>query len=297
VRKRIATPHGRLRANYVVLCGNLQISGLMPQIAETLLPMTTYVVTTEKLGSVLGKAIRYSGAISDSDLVDSHYRVVDGDRLLWSGRATAWTGAPRRYARALRAEIRKTYPQLGKVALDHAWSGTVGIPLHRMPQIGELGPGLWLASGFGGHGLNTTAMAGNLVARAIAHDDPAWKLFSPYELVWAGGKYGRAIAQVYYWTRRLAEAVAERRAHFGEFGARRGMLQTAAAEDDRDAVDPTSLPETDGEPNLPPRAEGDSFGSDSVPSAAEFDDMHMDAPTAATDPSTEPAEDDRSQRD
>ena len=90
-----------------------------------------------------------------------------------------------------------------------------------MPQIGELGPGLWLASGFGGHGLNTTAMAGNLIARAIANDDPTWKLFAPFELVWAGGKYGRALAQVYYWTRRFGDALAERRAQLGEFGRRR----------------------------------------------------------------------------
>ena len=37
--------------------------------------------------------------------------------------------------------------------------------VHKMPQIGELAPGYWLASAFGGHGLNTTAMAGEMIAR------------------------------------------------------------------------------------------------------------------------------------
>ena len=101
VRKRIVTPHGRLRANYIVLCGNLQIAGLMPQIAETLIPVTTYVITTAKLGPGLGEAVGYRGAISDSDLADGHYRIVDDDRLMWSGRATTWPGNPRRYVRAL----------------------------------------------------------------------------------------------------------------------------------------------------------------------------------------------------
>ena len=32
VRKRIVTPNARLRANHVVLCGNLQIGGLMPPV-------------------------------------------------------------------------------------------------------------------------------------------------------------------------------------------------------------------------------------------------------------------------
>ena len=59
--------------------------------------------------------------------------------------------------------------------------------------------GLWLASGFGGHGLNTTAMAGNILAQAIVEGDDTWRLFAPFELVWAGGRIGRAAMQVYYW--------------------------------------------------------------------------------------------------
>jgi len=212
VRKRIVTPNARVRANYIVLCGNVQIAGLMPQVAAALIPITTYVITTAPLGPGLAEAIGYRGAVSDSDLADNHYRIVGGDRLMWSGRSTTWVRNPRHYVRALTADIQKTYPQLGNVAADYVWSGTLGNTIHRMPQIGELGPGLWLASGFGGHGLNTTAMAGNLVARAIVEGDQTWRQFTPFELVWAGGIFGRAITQAYYWTKRLRDGLAERRA-------------------------------------------------------------------------------------
>ena len=57
-----------------------------------------------------------------------------------------------------------------------------------MPQIGQLRQGLWVASGFGRHGLNTSAMAGQLIARSILWGDERWRLFSPFELVWAGGR-------------------------------------------------------------------------------------------------------------
>ncbi len=113
-----------------------------------------------------------------------------------SGRSTTWARNPRRYMRALQADIKKTYPQLGEVAVDYAWAGTLGNTVHRMPQIGELGSGVWLASGFGGHGLNTTAMAGNLIARAIVEGDQTWRQFSPFELVWAGGVAGRVAIQM-----------------------------------------------------------------------------------------------------
>ena len=139
VRKRIVTPSARLRANHVVLCGNVQIAALVPQIAAALIPITTYVITTAPLGPRLAEAIGYRGAVSDSDLADNHYRIVDGDRLMWSGRATTWARNPRRYLRALTADIKKTYPQLGEVTVDYAWSGTLGNSIHRMPQIGELG--------------------------------------------------------------------------------------------------------------------------------------------------------------
>ena len=102
---------------------------------------------------------------------------------MWSGRATTWARKPRRYVRALTADIKQTYPQLGEMAVDYAWSGSFGNTIHRMPQIGELGPGVWLASGFGGHGLDTTAMAGNLIARAILDGDQTWRQFTPFEIV------------------------------------------------------------------------------------------------------------------
>jgi gamma-glutamylputrescine oxidase len=104
---------------------------------------------------------------------------------------------------------------------EYAWSGTLGHTVHSMPQIGQLSSGLWLASGFGGHGLNTTALAGLLIARGMVDGDPTWKQFSAFELVWAGGIVGRVTAQAYYWAMRLQQAMAERRARAAETARRR----------------------------------------------------------------------------
>jgi gamma-glutamylputrescine oxidase len=212
VRKRVDTAHARVRANHVVLCGNIGGENLLPPLAGTLIPLTTYVITTAPLGARIGDAVAYGGSVSDTELADNHYRRVDGDRLLWSGRITIGERDPRRYADALIADIRKTYPQLDGVASAYAWSGTLGHTVHGMPQIGQLSQGLWVASGFGGHGLNTTALAGLVIARAMVDGDQTWKQFSAFELVWAGGRFGRAVAQVYYRAMRLREALAERRA-------------------------------------------------------------------------------------
>jgi gamma-glutamylputrescine oxidase len=227
VRKRIVTPGARLRANHVVLCGNIGLKSLMPRLAATMVPLTTYVITTAPLGNRLAETVRYRGGISDTDAADNHYRIVGGDRLMLSGRATTWARNPRRYVRALKADIKRTYPQLGDFEIDYAWSGSLGITVHRMPQVGELGPGVWLASGFGGHGLNTTAMGGNLIACAIVDGDQTWRQFTPFELVWAGGVIGRAAGQIRVWVKRLRAAVEERRAKARELAHWQAQLNAA----------------------------------------------------------------------
>jgi glycine/D-amino acid oxidase-like deaminating enzyme len=108
---------------------------------------------------------------------------------------------PRKFEGTLLRVIQRNFPALESVEAAYVWRGTLGRTVHRMPQIGEFERGLWLASGFGGHGLNTTAMAGDLVARAIVDGDQTWRLFTPYELVWAGGRLGRTLVQGAYWVR------------------------------------------------------------------------------------------------
>jgi len=79
--------------------------------------------------------------------------------------------------------------------------------VHGMPQIGQLRRGLWVASGFGRQGLNTSALAGQLIARSILWGDDRWRLFSPFELVWAGGTTGRVAGHfISLWARGAASA-------------------------------------------------------------------------------------------
>ncbi len=238
IRKRVGTPSGRVRAARIVLAGNTGLGALMPRLADSLLPITTFVATTAPLGDKLKKAIIYKGGVSDSVFADSHYRIIDGDRLMWAGGMTMWAADPKRYARRLAADIRRAFPQLGRVTVDRVWSGTLGRAVHKMPQIGEMARGVWVASGFGGHGFNTTAMAGDLIARGMVEGDRTWRLFSPYDLVWAGGVGGRAAAQGLYWTRRIHERL---NAQFSRPADLREEPTFPA-----DAVAPTIAEKTDG---------------------------------------------------
>ena len=141
---------------------------------------------TAPLGERLAEVMTFQGSVTDTDGID-HFRIVDGDRLMWASPETTWAARPERFAGAIQRRIRTIFPQLGKVEIAEVWGGAVGQTVHGMPQIGQLRRGLWVASGFGRQGLNTSAMAGQLIARSILWGDERWRLFSPFELVWAGG--------------------------------------------------------------------------------------------------------------
>ncbi len=211
VRKRVVTAQGRVRAANIVFAGNVHLGPIMPEIADTLVRLHTYAVVTKPLGDAIVTAIEYPGAVSDTDFSDHHYRVVDGDRLLFSGRVATRDANPHRYGRKLRADIRKRFPQLAHAEIEYAWGGAIGLTVHGMPQIGKLGPGVWLASGFGGHGLNTTAMAANVITSAIIDGDDRFRLFEPFELVWSGGRMGRFVAKRFHSAYRRYEQWASRR--------------------------------------------------------------------------------------
>jgi glycine/D-amino acid oxidase-like deaminating enzyme len=195
IRKRIVTPSARLRASHIVLAGNVHLGAPSRRLSETLLPVWRYAAVTAPLGADLAETIAFRGSVTDTDGID-HFRVVDGDRLMWASPETTWDARPSRFASAIARRIRTIFPRLGQVEIADVWGGVVGQTVHGMPQIGQLRRGLWVASGFGRLGLATSAMAGQLISRSILWGDERWRLFSPFELVWAGGITGRVAGQL-----------------------------------------------------------------------------------------------------
>lgn len=226
IRKRIVTPSARLRAAHIVLAGNVHLGATLRRLSETLLPVWRYAGVTEPLGERLGELIAFRGSVADSDGID-HFRIVDGDRLMWASPETTWDARPRRFGAAIARRIATIYPRLGPVAIADVFGGAVGVTVHGMPQIGQLRKGLWVASGFGRQGLNTSAMAGQLIARSILWGDDRWRLFSPFELVWAGGATGRVAGHLIGLWGRGSSAAAGALARYREGARSRERIREA----------------------------------------------------------------------
>jgi glycine/D-amino acid oxidase-like deaminating enzyme len=191
---------GEVVAKDVVIATGGYTGRLDRRLQAAYLPIATYVMLTRAEPDLIATAIRTPAAIGDRRRAGDYYRLVDGGRrILWGGKITTRTDEPRRLAELLRRTMTSTYPQLADLEVDIAWSGLMAYARHLMPQIGPLGSGLWCCTAFGGHGLNTTAIGGRLVAEAIMGQSDRWRLFAPFGLTWNGGPAGRMAAQATYW--------------------------------------------------------------------------------------------------
>jgi len=187
---------GRLEVKDLVLATNAA-GGLDPRLARGLLPVHTYIIVSEPLGDGTALPIRACYAVYDDRFATGYYRLLEGRRLLWGGRIGIGA-APADLAGRLRADLARVYPELAKIRLGHVWAGEMGFARHRMPVLANLEPGLWVTTGFAGHGLNTTTMAGELLATALLEGDDAWRQLAPFGLAWTGGPLGPLAAQALY---------------------------------------------------------------------------------------------------
>ena len=67
----------------------------------------------------------------------------------------------------MRPFMARVFPQLAQTRIEYAWGGLVSITMTRMPHIGRLGD-WFFAHGYSGQGVAISALAGKVVAEAMA---------------------------------------------------------------------------------------------------------------------------------
>lgn len=197
---RVAAEGGSVTAQHVIFAGGGYTDNLLPKLKRAFLPIATYVLLTEKLGARLDDLIRTRAAITDDRRAGDYYRRVEDDRILWGGRITTRRRDPADIAAILRWQMVGTYPELKDAKVELAWSGLMSYARHLMPQIGRLEDGLWYCTAFGGHGMNTTAIGGRVIAEGILGTSDRYRRFAPFGLSWNGGILGTIAVQATYWS-------------------------------------------------------------------------------------------------
>ena len=201
---RVHTPDGVVEAETVVLACGGYLAGLDRRVDRAVLPIATYVMATEPLGARLDECFGTRAAVYDSRFAFDYYRPLRDTRLLWGGRISIRDREPMDVAKILKRDLLEVFPQLHDVRIEYAWSGLMSYARHQMPQLGTRGDGLWWIQAFGGHGVSSTTALGEMLAAAIAHDDPAWRELRDFGLVESFRPAGFVAAEAsYLWFRLL----------------------------------------------------------------------------------------------
>jgi gamma-glutamylputrescine oxidase len=186
----LRTAHGELCAGTVLLAGNVYLQGIAKVLEPRIMPVGTYIVTSEELPADRFKSLIPSmAAVCDTNFVLDYFRPTPDRRVLYGGRVSYSTATPRKLTESMQARMVRTFPQLEGVKVTHSWGGFVDITMNRAPDFGRLSDRLgdktgkawrnvFYLQGFSGHGLALTGLAGKLVAEAIDGDARRFDVFT-----------------------------------------------------------------------------------------------------------------------
>jgi len=166
-RIHVKTEGGQIQCDVLVLACNAYIDELAPELSRKVLPVGSYVVTSEVLGPELARSLIPSHAcVTDNQFVLDYFRVTPDNRLLFGGGCSYLGGMPKDIGKAMRSNVTKVFPRLKKIRFDFAWGGHIDITMNRAPDIGNRANVYWM-QGYSGHGVLPTCVAGRVVSDAI----------------------------------------------------------------------------------------------------------------------------------
>ncbi|MCY0898877.1 MAG: FAD-dependent oxidoreductase [Firmicutes bacterium] len=191
-RPVVMTPSGQLQADAVIFAAESYLSQFA-RYRRHVLPLRSSIILTAPLTPAQWASIGWEqrmGLASFRYTVDYLNKTRDG-RILFGGRGAPYEfGSHIRPGSAiqeptrqfLRDQLRRWFPQLSQVSIDHAWEGVLGMPRDWMPNI-SWNPDTHIgwAYGYTGQGVAMSYVAGYLLSRLIfSHSDALVDAFAPW---------------------------------------------------------------------------------------------------------------------
>lgn len=164
----VETTRGRVTCERLILSGDGCLNAMAGAARARVMPINNFIAVTAPLGPLADEIIRSNAAVSDSRFVVNYFRKTPDGRLLFGGGENYRPGFPRDIAGLVAKNLAKVYPRLADVPITHAWGGTLGITMSRMPFVGEIAPGVRVASGYSGQGVMLAPYVGRLLAEGRA---------------------------------------------------------------------------------------------------------------------------------
>lgn len=164
----VRTESGMVRAKFLIIACNAYLGRLVPKLYGKVMPVTSYIITTEPLGEERARSlIRDGEAVADTNFIVDYFRITQDTRMLFGGRASYTTLEPSDLGTYMRPRMTRIFPQLCDARIDFAWGGFIAITYNRIPDCGRLSPTAYYAHGYSGQGVALAGLYGKLMAEAV----------------------------------------------------------------------------------------------------------------------------------
>ena len=181
----VKTAQANLRARSVVLAVNAW-AATIPALAKLVVPVNSSIVTTEAMPQRLAD-IGWTGgeAITDSQLMVDYYRTTRDGRIAF-GKGTGALSFGSKIGEVFsedaaslaltEADLRRTYPMLGKASIAAQWSGPIDRTYDSLPVFGRLNAhdNIHYGIGWSGNGVGPSRLGGRILASLALGRADAW---------------------------------------------------------------------------------------------------------------------------
>lgn len=170
----LVTARGRVKARQVLVSTDAYTDGLVPGLAQSVLPVSTFQIASEPLSAELARAILPGGQhVSDTHRSLYYFRKDAQGRFVIGGRgAYGPAGAAGAYAE-LRHVAAKIYPALANCQWAYRWGGMVAVTEDHLFHVTEPVPGILTAIGCNGRGVALSVSLGKRLAEQLITGSPA----------------------------------------------------------------------------------------------------------------------------
>ncbi|WP_108260695.1 NAD(P)/FAD-dependent oxidoreductase [Mangrovicoccus ximenensis] len=156
-----------------VLATNAYDTALMPKLARSILPVQSTMLATEPLpGHIAGTILPQGACCSETRKLAFYYRMTPDGRFAIGGRGATGAEHSQALQDALEGGMRRMFPQLADVRVEHAWSGHLALTMDHLPHLHEPEPGLWTVAAYNGRGVAMATAMGAALAERIAEGTP-----------------------------------------------------------------------------------------------------------------------------
>lgn len=171
---RLTTAQGQVEAAWVIIATNGYTDKLIPNLAETIIPITPIQIASDPLPpEVIDSVLPEGHTISDSRRVIMYARREPDNRIVYGGHGETDKNGNLIGFDWLVKDAERVFPQLKGITWTHRWGGRIAVTSDHLPHLHEPKPGLLVGLGYNGRGVAMANVMGRVMAERVLGAEPS----------------------------------------------------------------------------------------------------------------------------